>query len=146
MSGTGEERWRTPRGHQNPPPQHQNRHNSQQQRQSSLREGGGSQGKQSASGQGDWASHGPPQEQHVSVRAFNALEVRDTLKNGYSAVGPEHMRSLKYKASGAQPKNAKSSGGPWASKPHTMANGKDFFLELRKQISALQQGGERAGG
>ena len=30
----------------------------------------------------DWASHGPPQEQHVSVRAFNALEVRDTLKNG----------------------------------------------------------------
>ena len=30
----------------------------------------------------DWASHGPPQEQHVPVRGFNALEVRDTLKNG----------------------------------------------------------------
>ena len=30
---------------------------------------------------------------------------------------------------------------------NTMANGKDFFLELRKQFSALQQGGgERAGG
>ena len=30
----------------------------------------------------DWVSHGPPQEQHVSVRGFNAGEVRDTLKSG----------------------------------------------------------------
>lgn len=30
----------------------------------------------------EWAPHGPPQEQHVPVRAFNALEMRDTLKNG----------------------------------------------------------------
>lgn len=146
MSGIGEERWRTPHGQQNPPPLNQNRHSNQQPRKNSLREGGGSQGKQSASGQGDWASHGPPQEQHVPVRGFNALEVRDTLKNGYNSVGSEHMRSLKYKASGTQPKNAKSSGSPWASRPNHMANGKDFFFELRKQISALQQGGERAGG
>ncbi|MCJ1469367.1 hypothetical protein MMC07_008000 [Pseudocyphellaria aurata] len=94
----------------------------------------------------DWASHGPPQEQHVPVRAFNSLEVRDTLKTGYTSVGSEHMKSVKYKASAPQPKNMKPSGGPWASRPNTMANGKDFFVELRKQISALQQGGERAGG
>lgn len=31
-----------------------------------------------------WASHITPQEQHVPVRAFNALEVRDTLKKGMS--------------------------------------------------------------
>ena len=29
---------------------------------------------------------------------------------------------------------------------NTMAGGKDFFLELRKQVSTLQQGTERAGG
>ena len=26
-----------------------------------------------------------------------------------------------------------------------MSNGKDFYVELRKQVTALQQGGERAG-
>lgn len=35
---------------------------------------------------------------------------------GYSSVGSEHARSLKYKASVAQSKNAKSAGGPWASR------------------------------
>lgn len=35
---------------------------------------------------------------------------------GYTSVGPEHMKSLKYKASVAQPKNTKPSGGPWASR------------------------------
>jgi hypothetical protein len=29
---------------------------------------------------------------------------------------------------------------------NTMANGKDFFLELRKQVTALRQGGNVAGG
>lgn len=38
------------------------------------------------------------------------------LRLGYNSVGSEHMRSLKYKASGTQPKNAKSSGSPWASR------------------------------
>ncbi|GAB1215671.1 hypothetical protein ATERTT37_004863 [Aspergillus terreus] len=37
-------------------------------------------------------------------------------------------------------------GGPWGSKPNNMANGKDFFLELRKQVTALRQGGNVAGG
>ena len=26
-----------------------------------------------------------------------------------------------------------------------MSNGKDFYVELRKQVTAIQQGGERAG-
>lgn len=26
-----------------------------------------------------------------------------------------------------------------------MSNGKDFYVELRKQVTAMQQGGERAG-
>lgn len=29
---------------------------------------------------------------------------------------------------------------------NTMVNGKDFFLELRKQVTSLQQGGNVAGG
>lgn len=29
---------------------------------------------------------------------------------------------------------------------NTMANGKDFFIELRKQVTALRQGGTVAGG
>ena len=33
-------------------------------------------------GNRDGAQHGPPHEQHISVRGFNAQETRDVLKKG----------------------------------------------------------------
>ncbi|KAL8848443.1 MAG: hypothetical protein Q9221_006550 [Calogaya cf. arnoldii] len=62
---------------------------------------------------------GPAQEQHVPVNGFNAQEARDTLRTGTTEQGLAN----------------------------TMGNGKDFFLELRKQLSSMQQPSlERAGG
>ncbi|KAI4187911.1 MAG: hypothetical protein LQ348_004003 [Seirophora lacunosa] len=84
---------------------------------------------------------GPAQEQHVSVNGFNAQDARNVLRNGLS----EHKKAVNYKPSGQA--QGTRSGSPWASKPNTMGNGKDFFLELRKQLTAIQQhGSERAGG
>ncbi|GJP92603.1 PAP2 family protein [Aspergillus niger] len=53
-------------------------------------------------------------------------------------------RPYHYKPQGKDVNNRAS--GPWGAKPNQMANGKDFFLELRKQVTALQQGGTVAGG
>jgi len=88
---------------------------------------------------------GPPQEQHIPVHGFNAAESKDALKKGYQAAGVGDSRPAVYKPTNKEANNARSSG-PWASKPNSMLNGKDFFLELRKQISALRQSGNAAGG
>ncbi|MCJ1298577.1 hypothetical protein MMC08_001367 [Hypocenomyce scalaris] len=96
-------------------------------------------------GNRDSAHYGPPQDQHMPVRGFNAQDTKEALKKGFNSLTPEEAKSVSYRPSGGQTSSAKS-GGPWASKPNNMVNGKDFFLELRKQMSALQQGGERAGG
>ncbi|KAL8996444.1 MAG: hypothetical protein Q9169_004038 [Polycauliona sp. 2 TL-2023] len=141
MSGAGEERWRT-RGHQSGfENQNLNQHRrSSQQGQTPAREaeiGGqhqrthksGTQGLTAMPGNA-WANssersnrdalgQGPAREQHVPVNGFNAQEARDILRLGMFV----------YRHSS------------------TMANGKDFFLELRKQLSSIQQPGpERAGG
>ncbi|KAL8734192.1 MAG: hypothetical protein Q9166_001678 [cf. Caloplaca sp. 2 TL-2023] len=93
-------------------------------------------------GNRDAPSHGPAQEHHVPVNGFNAQEARDALRTAFGSV---NKKATSY-GSSTQAQGAKS-GGPWASKPNTMGNGKDFFLELRKQLSSLQQHGpERAGG
>ncbi|KAL4865651.1 hypothetical protein BDV12DRAFT_174306 [Aspergillus spectabilis] len=79
------------------------------------------------------------QEQHIPVGGFNAGEAKAALSRGPGAPKP-----FFYKPQG---KDANNRGnGPWGSKPNTMANGKDFFLELRKQITALRQGGTVSGG
>ncbi|RDW83762.1 uncharacterized protein DSM5745_04088 [Aspergillus mulundensis] len=79
------------------------------------------------------------QEQHTPVGGFNAGDVKATMKRG-----PGAPRTYFYKTPGKDAGNRAS--GPWGSKPNTMANGKDFFLELRKQVTALRQGGSVAGG
>ncbi|KAI5306726.1 hypothetical protein KEM56_007425 [Ascosphaera pollenicola] len=77
-------------------------------------------------------SHAPHfQEQHVPVKEFNAAAARDLLKQAYNNAGPVPM----YRP----PPAPNTKGSPWGSKPNCMANGRDFFLELRKQVSALQQ-------
>ncbi|KAL2866185.1 uncharacterized protein BJX67DRAFT_382002 [Aspergillus lucknowensis] len=79
---------------------------------------------------------GPNQEPHVPVGGFNAAEAKAALKKA--------PKPFFYKLQGKD--SSKGAGGPWGSKPNTMANGKDFFVELRKQVSALRQGGTVAGG
>ncbi|KAL1992383.1 hypothetical protein VTN49DRAFT_4415 [Thermomyces lanuginosus] len=86
---------------------------------------------------------GPVQEQHVPVRGFNAAEAKNALRNG-----PTQSTPVRYQPSGPPPRDgtANRASGPWAAKPNTMANGRDFFLELRKQVTALQNGGNVPGG
>ncbi|KAI4191258.1 MAG: hypothetical protein L6R41_000185 [Letrouitia leprolyta] len=84
----------------------------------------------------------PAQEHHVPVNGFNSQEARNALKDGFNS---ENKKVASYKSS-SQAQGVKS-GSPWASKANTMGNNKDFFLELRKQLTSIQQhGSERAGG
>ncbi|PWY90729.1 hypothetical protein BO70DRAFT_358177 [Aspergillus heteromorphus CBS 117.55] len=140
MSGTGEDRWRGSR------PYDQNRHHSTQRHNNPSRtmsaNSGSRGGPNNTSTWGDardqFAS-GPQQEQHVPVRGFNAAEAKAALRKG-----PGESRPYYYKPQGKDVNNRAS--GPWGAKPNQMASGKDFFLELRKQVTALQQGENVAGG
>ncbi|KAJ5958980.1 uncharacterized protein N7479_006130 [Penicillium vulpinum] len=87
-----------------------------------------------------WSASNPPQEPHVPVRGFNSTEVKNVMKPG-----PDEMNST-------TPYKSHSKDGPtqrstaWGPKAQNMANGKDFFLELRKQIASLQRSGPSVGG
>ncbi|KAL3451699.1 hypothetical protein BJX65DRAFT_268429 [Aspergillus insuetus] len=141
MSGAGDDRWRGGRAYD------QNRQSGQ--RHSNNRtmsaHGGPRGGQQNQNtSNNNWGDpreqlSGPSQEQHVPVGGFNAAEAKAALKRG-----PGAPKSFFYKLQGKDANNRGS--GPWASKPNTMANGKDFFVELRKQVSALHQGESVAGG
>ncbi|MCJ1233022.1 hypothetical protein MMC14_000976 [Varicellaria rhodocarpa] len=87
----------------------------------------------------------PTQEQNNSAKRFNVQETKEALKKGYASVAAEDPQLLYYKPPAGSANNTKASG-PWASKPNTMASGKDFFLELRKQLSSSQHSSDRAGG
>ncbi|KAK4938615.1 hypothetical protein LTR10_020966 [Elasticomyces elasticus] len=81
----------------------------------------------------------PPPDDHVPIAGFNAEAVEAMLKQGYATKAPLYKQDSK-------PQTAKSDG-PWGAKPGAMANGKDFWLDLRKQVAALQQsGGTSRGG
>lgn len=86
---------------------------------------------------------------------YNAQEVEEALKPT-----PDMKDTYKLASSSVDTSKAR---GPWATKrnmsvslnfakltlqsANTMSNGKDFFLELRKQISAARQsGGSTLGG
>ncbi|RAH40432.1 uncharacterized protein BO95DRAFT_447897 [Aspergillus brunneoviolaceus CBS 621.78] len=148
MSGPGEERsnWRGGR------PYEQNRHAAQRHSSSRTMSAHGS----SRGGPNTWndssreqppppaaaaaAPSGPRQEQHVPVQNFNATESKAALRRG-----PGEPRPFFYKPQSKDTNNNRASG-PWGAKPNQMANGKDFFLELRKQVTALRQGNPVAGG
>ncbi|KKK20752.1 hypothetical protein AOCH_007155 [Aspergillus ochraceoroseus] len=118
-------------------------------------------------------SSGLSQEPHIPVRGFNAAEAKAALKKGMllplwllcpggniqtrpDPTRPSRISTINcvcvcvaskpffYKLQ-AKDANHRASG-PWGSKANAMANGKDFFLELRKQVTALRQGGNAAGG
>lgn len=73
------------------------------------------------------------------MNGFNSREAKDTLKKWYqeaNAAGADGKSPL-YKPQGDV---AARTGGAWGIKPNTMANGQDFWVHLRKQISALESG------
>jgi len=73
------------------------------------------------------------------MAGFNRGAVEVMLKQGYDSKAPLYKPEAKSQITKAE--------SPWGVKPGTMANGKDFFLELRKQVTALQQsGGTSQGG
>ncbi|KAL4782672.1 hypothetical protein BJX76DRAFT_332202 [Aspergillus varians] len=139
MSGAADDRWRGGRAYD------QNRQPGQ--RHSNPRtmsaQGGPRGGQQStnASNHTSWADEvsALDQEQHVPVGGFNSAEARAALRKG-----PGAPRPYFYKPQGKDANNRAS--GPWGAKPNTTANGKDFFLELRKQVTALRQGENVPGG
>ncbi|KAJ5164801.1 uncharacterized protein N7500_006631 [Penicillium coprophilum] len=87
-----------------------------------------------------WGASNPPQEQHIPVRGFNAAEVKNTLKPGPN----ETKLSTPYKSHSKDGPTQRSTA--WGPKAQNMANGKDFFLELRRQIATLQRSGPPVGG
>ncbi|KAA6412989.1 MAG: hypothetical protein FRX48_02732 [Lasallia pustulata] len=121
MSGSGEERWRTARGTNSPSSQNQSQ-NRQQPGPQPRSDPSSNAWVPNERGNRDGTQSGPPQDQHTPVRGFKA---KDALKKGYSSLTPEEARSTSYKYTGGQA-NSATSGGPWASKPNTMVNGKDF--------------------
>ncbi|KAF7161283.1 hypothetical protein CNMCM5623_006900 [Aspergillus felis] len=159
MSGPGEERWRGGR------PYDQNRQSGQ--RHSNSRNMGAHSGNRAGQNSAPWADSreqlatGPSQE-HVPVRGLNSAELKAALRRGghpesstsilydlltLSGVylGPGEPKPFFYRPSGKDA-NSNRGSGPWGAKPNTMANGKDFFLELRKQVSALREGATVPGG
>ncbi|OJJ44895.1 hypothetical protein ASPZODRAFT_17809 [Penicilliopsis zonata CBS 506.65] len=139
MSGPGDERWRGGR------PYDPNRQSGQRQRNNNMGQQGSGRGSPAAGMGNTWgasrdaASMGLPQDQHVPVRGFNAAEAKAALRRGQG-----EPRPFFYKPSGKEVNNRAS--GPWGSKPNTTASGKDFFLELRKQITTLRQESNVPGG
>ncbi|KAL3437112.1 hypothetical protein BDV09DRAFT_30214 [Aspergillus tetrazonus] len=140
MSGAADDRssWRGGRAFD------QNRQSGQRQpNPRTMSAHGGSRGGQQSSNTShtSWADEvtAASQDQHTPVGGFNAAEAKTALRRAPGAPKPYF-----YKAQGKDANNRAS--GPWGSKPNTMASGKDFFLELRKQVTALRQGGSVAGG
>ncbi|KAL5041799.1 hypothetical protein BDW71DRAFT_191108 [Aspergillus fruticulosus] len=140
MSGAADDRssWRSGRAFD------QNRQSGQRQSNTrTMSAHGGTRGGQQSSNTShtSWADEvsAAIQDQHTPVGGFNAAEAKAALRRA-----PGAPKSHFYKAQGKDASNRAS--GPWGSKPNTMANGKDFFLELRKQVTALRQGGSVAGG
>ncbi|MCJ1291379.1 hypothetical protein MMC34_002922 [Xylographa carneopallida] len=156
MSGIGDERWRNSRGQ--PPTQSQL---NQRPKQGASRKGSYNKFPQETSNEkpdsvkamasgnawGNERNKGEARntttDPQAAVAGFNAKDTREFLKRAFTSIRSEDSKVLRYKAPPG-PASTKT-GGPWALKPNTMGSGKDFFLELRKQVSALQQT-ERAGG
>ncbi|KAJ5482509.1 hypothetical protein N7475_001321 [Penicillium sp. IBT 31633x] len=126
MSGSSDNKWRGGPSRQ------------ASQRNSNNRDKTGGQGS-TRDNNAAWGASNPPQEQHVPVRGFNAAEVKNILKKG-----PGELKSTPYKPHSKDGPNQRSTA--WGPKAQNMANGKDFFLELRKQIAALQRSGPPVGG
>ncbi|DAA79666.1 TPA_exp: hypothetical protein A8136_0439 [Trichophyton benhamiae CBS 112371] len=119
MSGAGDDRWRGGRGYDHGRPQGQRHHSGgYRDRQSGSHGHRNQMNNMTATAAWTGPPSGPSREPHIPVRSFNSVELKDALRRDYKK------------------------GGQGA---NSMANGKDFFLELRKQISGLQQSNIQGG-
>ncbi|RIB17071.1 hypothetical protein C2G38_2246608 [Gigaspora rosea] len=79
-----------------------------------------------------------PVPEHVPVNNFNSAEVSSFLNNGFhEAVQRYHNNSDPEKPDMYKPPAEKNAWGnklTWGQATHLMANGNDFFTELRKSI------------
>ncbi|CAI7640942.1 unnamed protein product [Penicillium glandicola] len=142
MSGSSDNKWRGGPSRQ------------VSQRNSNNRDKAGGQGS-ARDNNAAWGASNPPQEQHVPVRGFNTAEVKNVLKETklstpyktHSKDGPT-QRSTAWGAKGTISLRSQDTLEQTLtiSTAQNMANGKDFFLELRKQIASLQRSGPPVGG
>ncbi|KAI9749995.1 MAG: hypothetical protein M1815_002077 [Lichina confinis] len=146
MSGAGEDRWRMQCG---PQPA------------SGARPQRGAGPNPPSSGPANWTSvekggrktsaSGPAEGRTMPAPRFDAQEAKELLQQGcYSSrlnsplqppdralgLGDPDRATLYKPANGAVTTN--KSASPWASKANQMANGLDFFVQLRKGVAALQ--------
>ncbi|KAF2021840.1 hypothetical protein BU24DRAFT_417475 [Aaosphaeria arxii CBS 175.79] len=150
MSGAGENRWR-----RSGPPNRQNQDarsgtntptnpGGRQQALSTLSGNawGSAKGK-AASGGGDRGpnqSSTPQADRHVPVKDFNAAEVKEFLKKKY-VENTTNSPAVYHKVQGdSVPKRSSGAWGSRGNMSHLMPNGQDFFTQLKKQLSALDQG------
>ncbi|CAG8739567.1 1773_t:CDS:2, partial [Acaulospora morrowiae] len=84
-----------------------------------------------------------PTPEHVPVNNFNSQEVDTFLNNGwkeelerYYNNTPESEKPEMYKPT--EKAWGPKSGPVWGQKPHLMANGNDFYTELRKSSPNVQ--------
>ncbi|KEF63762.1 uncharacterized protein A1O9_01740 [Exophiala aquamarina CBS 119918] len=81
----------------------------------------------------------PSSDEHVPLAGFNPDAVDAALKQGFESKAPLFKPE-------AKPQTTKTES-PWGVKAGAMTSGKDFWLDLRKQVFALQQsGGTSQGG
>ncbi|KAJ5698318.1 hypothetical protein N7462_000323 [Penicillium macrosclerotiorum] len=136
MSGNSEEsRWRGP-----------NRQSSQ--RNSGNGRNAGGQGG-SRGGNASWASSSPSQDQHVPVCGFNATEAKNVLKRARcNTLSNMPIPQNRNHSSISRREKMRTTNEDHGARrvSNTMANGKDFFIELRKQVAARQRDGPPVGG
>ncbi|KAF2625853.1 hypothetical protein BU25DRAFT_412115 [Macroventuria anomochaeta] len=134
MSGAGENRWRRP-----------GQGNSKDGRQQPTAPTGNAWGNKAIQGNkpaslGQAAPASVPREEHVPVRDFNAVEVRDYLKKKYRETVADHP-AVYHKVEGDSV--PKRSSGVWGARgagtSHKMPNGQNFFDVLKKQLASLDQ-------
>ncbi|TKA71556.1 hypothetical protein B0A49_05521 [Cryomyces minteri] len=70
-----------------------------------------------------------------SVNAFNATESRDFLRRGYQGID---QKAALWKPSGTS--SPSKGGAAWGSKPNMTATNQPFWVQLQKQVAALEQG------
>ncbi|CAG8600817.1 11952_t:CDS:10 [Diversispora eburnea] len=84
-----------------------------------------------------------PTPEHIPVNNFNSQEVETYLNTGWKEAVERHYANSSSEPDKTEMYNAGKAWGPrggpvWGHKPHLMANGNDFFTELRKSSPNVQ--------
>lgn len=81
----------------------------------------------------------PAEERAREMAGFDAQEAKVMMQQAFQgATRPGNPdRAILYKAVNGAAVSSKSAS-PWGAKANQMANGQDFFVQLRKGVAALQ--------